>query len=78
MWSSFGIERVGLKTIWWQKMQLLGCRMTRDILANIETRRSAVTDKRIMFFAEVFGVDVGFLFPPIFWRAKPTCHERGC
>ena len=45
------------------KMQLLGCCMTRDILANIETRRSPVTDKRIMLFAEVFGVEIGCLFP---------------
>lgn len=46
------------------KMQLLGCYMTRDIIANIETRRSPVTDKRIAFLAEVFGVVVGNLFPP--------------
>jgi hypothetical protein len=38
--------------------------MTRDILANIETRRSPVTDKRIAILAEVFGVAVGNLFPP--------------
>jgi transcriptional regulator with XRE-family HTH domain len=46
------------------KMQLLGCYMTRDILANIETLRSPVTDKQIEFFAEVFRVDVWDLFPP--------------
>src|SRR5207248_11626924 len=46
------------------KMQLLGCYMTREIVANIETRRSSVTDKRIAIFAEVFGVTVGDLFPP--------------
>jgi hypothetical protein len=46
------------------KMQLLGCYMTRDIIANIETRRSPVTDKRIAILAEVFGVAVGNLFPP--------------
>jgi transcriptional regulator with XRE-family HTH domain len=45
------------------KMQLLDCSMTRDILANIETRRSPVTDKRIMLFAEIFGVEIGCLFP---------------
>lgn len=45
------------------KMQLLGCRMTRDVLANIETRRSPVTDKWIMLFAEVFGVEISCLFP---------------
>ena len=45
------------------KMQLLGCYITRDIIANIETRRSVVTDIQIEFFTEVFGVNVGELFP---------------
>ena len=46
------------------KIQLLGFYITRDILANIETLRSIVTDKQIVIFAEVFGVPVGDLFPP--------------
>lgn len=46
------------------KMQLLGIYITRDILANIETLRSSVTDKQIVIFAEVFGVLEGDLFPP--------------
>jgi len=45
------------------KMQLLGCHITRQIIANIETRRSSVSDKRIEYFAEVFGLEVGDLFP---------------
>ena len=45
------------------KLQLIGCYMTRDILANIETQRSVVTDKQIEFFAEVFAVKEGSLFP---------------
>ena len=45
------------------KLQLRGCYMTRDILANIETQRSIVTDKQIEFFAEIFGVKEGSLFP---------------
>ena len=45
------------------KMQLLGIYITRDILANIETLRTIATDKRIVVFAEVFGVPVGDLFP---------------
>ena len=45
------------------KMQLLGCYMTRAIIANIESRRSAITDKRIAFFAVAFGVSVNDLFP---------------
>ena len=46
------------------KLQLLGCYMTRDILANIETRRRIVTDVQVRFFAEVFGVAEGDLYPP--------------
>src|SRR5271170_3320018 len=38
------------------KMQLLGCWMTRDIIANIESCRCPATQKEIMFFAEVFGI----------------------
>ena len=45
------------------KLQLLGLYMTRDILANIETKRCVVTDKQIEYFAEVFGVKEGDLFP---------------
>ena len=45
------------------KMQLLGCYMTREIIANIETRRSSVTDKQIVILAEVFSVEIGRVFP---------------
>lgn len=45
------------------KLQLLGCYMTRDILANIETQRSIVTDTQIEFLAEIFGIREGSLFP---------------
>ncbi|MFO1511923.1 MAG: hypothetical protein U1F83_03260 [Verrucomicrobiota bacterium] len=45
------------------KLQLLGCYMTRDILANIETQRSIVTDTQIEFLAEIFGIKEGSLFP---------------
>ena len=47
------------------KMQLLGCYMTREIIANIETRRSSVTDKQVVILAEVFGEEVGSLFPQL-------------
>ena len=46
------------------RLQVLGCYMTRDILANLETRRSVATDKQIEFFVEVFGVQIKELFPP--------------
>ncbi|MCI0745438.1 MAG: helix-turn-helix domain-containing protein [Verrucomicrobia subdivision 3 bacterium] len=45
------------------RLQLLGCYMTRDILANIETQRCPATDKQIEFFAHVLGVKEGDLFP---------------
>ncbi|HUA64279.1 MAG TPA: hypothetical protein VME24_00425 [Alphaproteobacteria bacterium] len=45
------------------KLQLLGCYMTRDILANIETQRRIVTDIQVRFFAEVFGISLAELFP---------------
>ena len=44
-------------------MQLLGCYINRDIIANIETHRSTVTDKRIAFFAMVFRIPLHCLFP---------------
>lgn len=46
------------------RLQVIGCDMSRNILANIETRRSVATDKQIEFLAKVFGVEVGQLFPP--------------
>jgi transcriptional regulator with XRE-family HTH domain len=53
------------------KLQLLGCNINRQILANIETRRVAVTDAQIVFFSEVFGVPVDDLFP-----SKPKSGNR--
>jgi transcriptional regulator with XRE-family HTH domain len=46
------------------KLQLVGCYITRDVLANIELQRSIVTDLQLQAFAEVFGVAEGDLFPP--------------
>ena len=54
------------------KLQLLGCYMTRDILANIETRRSPVTDTQIEFFCDVFAVKVQDLFP-----SRPKLNGNG-
>jgi transcriptional regulator with XRE-family HTH domain len=60
------------------KMQLLGCYMTRDILASIETRRCIVTDKQIEFFAEAFGFQIQQLFPAVrhFVGKPPEVHEK--
>ena len=46
------------------KLQLVGFYITRDVLVNIELRRSTVTDVHIRAFADVFGVTEGDLFPP--------------
>ena len=46
------------------KVQLLGCYMTRDILASIETLRCIATDKQVAIFAAVFGIPIQQLFPP--------------
>ena len=46
------------------KVTLLGCYMTRDILASIETRRCVATDKHVAIFAAVFGIPIEKLFPP--------------
>ena len=46
------------------ELHLIGnINMTREIIANIETLRSPVTDKQIEFFAQVFGVMEQGLFP---------------
>lgn len=46
------------------RLQVIGCDMSRNVLANIETRRCVATDRQIEFLAQVFGVEVGNLFPP--------------
>jgi len=46
-----------------REVAVAGCYMTRDILANIETQRSPVTDKQIEFLAEVLQVQVWDFFP---------------
>ena len=45
------------------RMQIKGYDITRDILANIETRRSPVNDHLIVGFCHVFAVCVQDLFP---------------
>jgi hypothetical protein len=39
-------------------------RITRDILANVETARCVATDLQVHAFAVVLGVEVGELFRP--------------
>ena len=62
------VSRLRYQQSWTQeelaaKMQLLGCYMTRDIIANIENRRSSANDKQIAFPAEALNVEIGDLFP---------------
>jgi transcriptional regulator with XRE-family HTH domain len=57
------------------KLQLLGCPMTRDILANIETRHSPLTDKQINYFAEIFGVEAGEFFSKSAQRKNKDGHR---
>ncbi|MCG3148915.1 MAG: hypothetical protein PCFJNLEI_02367 [Verrucomicrobiae bacterium] len=46
------------------KVTLLGCYMTRDILASIETLRCVASDKHVAIFAAVFDMPIEKLFPP--------------
>jgi transcriptional regulator with XRE-family HTH domain len=44
-------------------LELAGCVITRQTLANLEIGRTPVNEERILFFAMVFGVRVEELFP---------------
>jgi transcriptional regulator with XRE-family HTH domain len=44
------------------KLQLVGCCMARDIIANIENGHCAATERKIICFAEVFGEQVKAFF----------------
>ena len=46
------------------KLQVLQCNITRDVLANIETRRSVATDKHCFFLAKALVVSIDELFRP--------------
>jgi hypothetical protein len=45
------------------KLELIGCQITPEILAEIETGRCVVTDACIAIFSEVFSVSIKDLFP---------------
>lgn len=51
------------------RLQLLGCGMTRAVLANIETRRSTVTDTQLFAIAAALGINPQELLPQQ-WRSK--------
>jgi transcriptional regulator with XRE-family HTH domain len=46
------------------RLQVLQCNITRDILANIELRRSLVKDEHCSFIAKALGVTIHELFQP--------------
>jgi len=46
------------------KLQVLQCNITRDVLANIETKRSVATDKHCFFLAKALVVSIDELFRP--------------
>jgi transcriptional regulator with XRE-family HTH domain len=54
------------------KLQIQGCDITRDVIANIESRRSPVTDKQILHFMRVFQVPLTEIFPSDVSTAEPT------
>ncbi len=71
------ISRLRYQRAWTQdqlvaKLQIHGCDISRDILASVETLRSAATDKQVWYLALVFNVDVRELFNPI---AKPSAKH---
>jgi transcriptional regulator with XRE-family HTH domain len=47
------------------RLQCQGDDITRDVLANIESGRSQVTDDHLRAFQKVFGVPIIQLFPQI-------------
>ena len=46
------------------KLQVLQCNITRDVIANIELRRSVATDRQCAFLARIFNVSIDELFRP--------------
>ena len=46
------------------RVQVLQCNITRDILANIELRRSLVKDKHCRSIAKALGITIQELFQP--------------
>jgi transcriptional regulator with XRE-family HTH domain len=54
------------------KLHLIGCYMTRELLANIERGRYAVTDSQIVYFSEVLALPINDLLSPV----KPTASKN--
>ena len=56
------------------KLQLLGCDITAQVLANIETQRCGASDTEIGYLAKAFEIGVEELFPPK-WRGQSSAKK---
>ena len=58
------IRVIKKKLLVYKFLQVLQCNITRDVLANIEIKRSIATDKHCFFVAKALGVSIDELFRP--------------
>jgi transcriptional regulator with XRE-family HTH domain len=58
------------------RLQCQGDDISRDVLANIESGRTQVTDEHIRAFQKVFGVPVARLFPKSVQEMDETFARR--
>ena len=56
-------EREWTQEILAARLQCQGVNVSRDMLANIESGRTQITDEHIMAFQQVFGVRIILFFP---------------
>ena len=57
------VERGWSQEILAARLQCQSANVSRDMLASIETGRTQITDRHIMAFQKVFGVQIVRLFP---------------
>jgi transcriptional regulator with XRE-family HTH domain len=63
-WQQLRFERGWSQEILAAKLQCQEDDISRDVLANIETGRTQVTDRHIKALQKAFGVQISRLFPP--------------
>ena len=56
-------EREWTQEILAARLQCQGVNVSREVLANIESGRTQITDEHIMAFQQVFGVRIILFFP---------------
>lgn len=72
------VSRLRYQRRWTQDMlaarlQLQGCDASRDVVANLESRRCVVTDRLILALLRVFRIRLVDLFPPgVDFEKSPT------